>query len=192
MIVNPHKLIYPKSGYLGILPSTEESLELLEKTFYSVLKKSPFERNMSRHYLTRVDLCTNIHCDRQDVFRELVRLLRKTATPKKYERKYYQNPDKKKANHYSKHYIRIACGSQKPVIYDKTYHMTENDLSEVTNGLHSGRANPRYLLSSHLLSHSVGFEIEKDAAGCRAFSHNHYCKEIFSHASHIPAIHHQI
>lgn len=50
---------------------------------------------MSWYYLTRVDLCTNIHCDRQDVFQKLVRLLRKTATPKKYERKHYQNPDKK-------------------------------------------------------------------------------------------------
>ncbi|WP_122790168.1 hypothetical protein [Intestinibacillus sp. Marseille-P6563] len=56
---------------------------------------SLFERNMSWYYLTRVDLCTNIHCDRQDVFQKLVRLLRKTATPKKYERKHYQNPDKK-------------------------------------------------------------------------------------------------
>lgn len=33
MIVNTRNLIYPESGYLGILSPTEESLKLLEKHF---------------------------------------------------------------------------------------------------------------------------------------------------------------
>lgn len=108
MIVNPRKLIYPQSGYLGILPPNEDSIELLEKTFRHLFHKTPFENDIRRYYLTRVDLCTNIRCDSKEVLRELVRLLRKTATPKKYERKFYQHKDKKKANQYNKHYIRIS------------------------------------------------------------------------------------
>ena len=93
---------------------------------------------MRRYYLTRVDLCTNIRCSNKKVFRELVRLLRKTATPKKYERRFYQHEDRKKANKYNKHYIRIACGSQELVIYDKTYQMAENNLAVAYEGLPSG------------------------------------------------------
>lgn len=128
MIVNPRKLAYPQSGYLGILPPEEDSIELLEKAFRHLFHKTPFEEDMHRYYLTRVDLCTNIRCDNKKVFRELVRLLRKTATPKKYERRFYQHKDKKKANQYNKHYIRIACSSQELVIYDKTYQMEKNGL----------------------------------------------------------------
>ncbi|MGO5027832.1 hypothetical protein [Candidatus Agathobaculum pullicola] len=129
MIVNPRKLIYPQSEYLGILPPDEDSIELLEKAFQHLFRHTPFDNNIHRYYLSRVDLCTNIRCSNKKVFRELVRLLRKTATPKKYERKFYQHQDKKKANRYNKHYIRIACGSQELVIYDKTYQMDENGLA---------------------------------------------------------------
>lgn len=138
MIVNPRKLIYPQSGYLGILPPDEDSIELLEKAFRHLFRKTSFENDMRRYYLTRVDLCTNIRCSSKKVFRELVRLLRKTATPKKYERRFYQHKDKKKANKYNKHYIQIACGSQELVIYDKTYQMDENNLAVAYEGLPSG------------------------------------------------------
>ena len=138
MIVNPRKLIYPQSGYLGILPPDEDSIELLEKTFRHLFRKTLFENDMRRYYLTRVDLCTNIRCNNKKVFRELVRLLRKTATPKKYERRFYQHADRKKANKYNKHYIQIACGSQELVIYDKTYQMDENNLAVAYEGLPSG------------------------------------------------------
>ena len=135
MIVNPRKLVYPQSGYLGILPPDEDSIELLEKTFRHLFRKTSFENDMRRYYLTRVDLCTNIRCSNKKVFRELVRLLRKTATPKKYERRFYQHKDRKKANKYNKHCIQIACGSQELVIYDKTYQMDENDLAVAYEGL---------------------------------------------------------
>ena len=128
MVINPRVLIYPKSEYLGILLNDGTSVELLGKAFRCVLKKSPFEKDLSQYYLSRVDLCTNIRCDNKKVFRELVRLLRKTATPKKYQRLFYQHKNKKKANQYNKHYIRLACGQQELVIYDKTYQLTENNL----------------------------------------------------------------
>lgn len=158
MIVNPRKLVYPQSGYLGILPPEESSIELLEKIFQHQFRKSPFEKELRKYYLSRVDLCTNIRCDNKKVFRELVRLLRKTATPKKYERILYQHKDKKKANKYNKHYIRIACDSQELVIYDKTYQMNENDLAVAYENLpsgvlrievHYGRDKLRYIEKEH-------------------------------------------
>lgn len=138
MIVNPRRLIYPQSDYLGILPPDEDSIELLEKTFRELFRKSPFDNKINQYYLTRVDLCTNIRCNRKKIFRELVRLLHKTTTPKKYQRVFYQHKDKKKANQYNKHYIRLACGSQELVIYDKTYQMSENNLVVEYEGLPSG------------------------------------------------------
>ncbi len=158
MIVNPRKLIYPQSGYLGILPPEEDSIELLEKIFQHQFRKSPFEKYLRKYYLSRVDLCTNIRCDNKKVFRELVRLLCKTATPKKYERILYQHKNKKKANKYNKHYIRIACDSQELVIYDKTYQMNENDLAVAYENLpsgalrievHYGRDKLRYIEKEH-------------------------------------------
>lgn len=158
MIVNPRKLVYPQSGYLGILPPEEGSIELLEKTFRHQFHKSPFEKDLRKYYLSRVDLCTNIRCDNKKVFRELVRLLRKTATPKKYERILYQHKDKKKANKYNKHYIRLACDSQELVIYDKTYQLSENDLivayEDLPSGVlrievHYGRDKLRYIEKEH-------------------------------------------
>ena len=128
MIVNPRKLIYPQSGYLGILPNEEESVELLGKAFHEVLKNSPFDDKISRYYLSRVDLCTNIRCNNKKVFRELVRLLRKTATPKKYRRLLYKDKNKKRENQYNKHFVRLACGQQELILYDKTYQMTANGL----------------------------------------------------------------
>lgn len=138
MVVNPRKLIYPQSGYLGILLPEEDNIELLEKTFRHQFRKSPFEKELRKYYLSRVDLCTNIRCDNKKVFRELVRLLRKTATPKKYKRILYQHKDRKKANQYNKHYIRIACDLQELVIYDKTYQMSEKDLAVAYENLPSG------------------------------------------------------
>ena len=48
-------------------------------------------------------------------------------------------------------------------------------MKEAADGLHFGRVDPRFLLSGHLLSHSnsFGFEMEKDAAGCRAYHLNY-------------------
>ena len=128
IVVNPRKLIDPKSSYLGILPPEKQSLERLDKAFRKLFKDSPFPHDISQYYLSRVDLCANIRCGNKRVFREMVRVLRKAHTPDKYERKKYQHSDKKKANRYNKHYIRLSCGTHELVIYDKTYQLTENNL----------------------------------------------------------------
>ena len=51
-------------------------------------------------------------------------------------------------------------------------------IREAADGLRCGRVGPRCVLTGHLLSHSnsFGFEMEKDAAGCRALNRNYYCR----------------
>ena len=48
------------------------------------------------------------------------------------------------------------------------------------DGLHYGRVGPGLNMSCHLPSHSnsFGFEMEKDAAGCRALNRNYYCRMV--------------
>lgn len=128
IIVNPRRLIDPDSSYLGILPPNDKAIKKLEKAFRKLFNETPIENDITKYYLSRVDLCVNIRCSNQRVFRELVRLLRKTATPAKYKRLKYKNENKKKQNQYNKHYIRIKCNSQELVIYDKTYQLNENGL----------------------------------------------------------------
>lgn len=125
MVVNPRKLIDPKSSYIGILPPEEASIKALRKAFAKLFKDTVFENDINAYQLTRADLCTNIRCDNRKLFRELVRVLRKLPTPPKYERKLYKHKDKKKTNRYNKHYLRFVCGTHELVIYDKTYQMRE-------------------------------------------------------------------
>jgi len=128
IIVNPRRLIDPDSGYLGILPPEDSSIKKLKKAFCKLFNETPIESDINKYYLSRTDLCVNIRCSNQRVFRELVRLLRKTATPKKYTRLKYKQKDKKEQSKYNKHYIRIKCNTQELVIYDKTYQLDENGL----------------------------------------------------------------
>ena len=121
MVVNPRKLIDPKSSYIGILPPEKSSIKALKKAFVELFEGTVFENDINVYQLTRVDLCTNIRCDNKKLFRELVRVLRKLPTPPKYERKRYKGKDKKAANRYNKHYLRFSCGTHELVIYDKTY-----------------------------------------------------------------------
>lgn len=116
MVVNPRKLIDPESGYLGILPPQKQSIAELDKSFRQLFKGTPFPCDISQYYLSRIDLCTNLRCDNNRVFRELVRVLRKTRTPEKYQRKKYRHKDKKEANRYNKHYIRLTCSTHELVI----------------------------------------------------------------------------
>lgn len=125
MVVNPRKLIDPKSSYIGILSPEKSSIKKLKRAFVELLQDTVFENDINAYQLTRVDLCTNIRCDNRKLFRELVRVLRKLPTPPKYERKFYKHEDKKKANRYNKHYLRFVCKTHELVIYDKTYQMQE-------------------------------------------------------------------
>ncbi len=128
MIVNPRRLIDPNSSYLGILPPGNESIDKLEEAFHKLFKGTSIESDITHYYLSRTDLCVNIRCSNRRVFRELVRLLRKTATPAKYTRLKYKQGNRKKQSQYNRHYIRIKCNTQELVIYDKTYQLDENGL----------------------------------------------------------------
>lgn len=109
MVVNPRVLIEPGCSYLGILPPEESSIKKLRKNFKKLFEKTVFDYDIKNYYLSRVDLCTNIRCDSNKPFRELVRVLRKLPTPPKYERNFYKHSNKKKANRYNKHYLRFCC-----------------------------------------------------------------------------------
>lgn len=128
MIVNPRKLLDPESSYIGILPPSITSVDLINKAFRELFEGTYFQNCIDDYQLTRVDLCTNIRCSEKKIFRELVRVLRKLPAPPKYERRLYYHKDKKKANRYNKNYIQLHCGTHEVVIYDKTYHMEENNL----------------------------------------------------------------
>lgn len=128
MVVNPRKLIDPGASYIGILSPEESSVKKLKKAFAKLFKDTSFENDINAYQLTRVDLCTNIRCNSNRLFRELVRVLRKVPDPPKYERRFYKHQDKKKANRYNKHYLRFHCGTKELVIYDKTYQVRNGEL----------------------------------------------------------------
>lgn len=128
MAVNPRVLIDPGCSYLGILSPEKSSIKKIKVAFKELFEGTLFDNDITNYYLSRLDLCTNIHCDNNKLFRELVRVLRKLPTPPKYERKLYKQKDKKKANRYNKHYLRFHCGTHELVIYDKTYQVKNGNL----------------------------------------------------------------
>lgn len=138
MVVNPRVLIEPGCSYLGILPPDESSIKGLKQAFKKLFADTVFDKNINHYYLSRLDLCTNIRCDNNTLFRELIRVLRKLPTPPKYERKLYKHSDRKKKNRYNKHYLRFSCGTHELVIYDKTYQLREGNLIVGYQGLPEG------------------------------------------------------
>lgn len=138
MVINPRVLIEPGCSYLGILPPEESSIKKLRKDFKKLFEKTIFDHDIKNYYLSRVDLCTNIRCDSNKLFRELVRVLRKLPTPPKYERNFYKHSNKKKANRYNKHYLRFCCGTHELIIYDKTYQVRDGNLIMAYENLPEG------------------------------------------------------
>lgn len=118
LIVNPRKLIDPKSSYLGIFPPTQESIVSLRKAFKRLFKDTVFPNNIDEYKLRRVDLCTNIRCNHNKIFSETIRVMRKLPTPPKYERKLKQHDTK-----YNKHFLRFHCNTHELIIYDKSYQL---------------------------------------------------------------------
>ena len=129
MVVNPRKLIDPRASYIGILPPEKSSVKKLKKAFSKLFQNTVFENSINAYQLTRVDLCTNIRCNSNRLFRELVRVLRKLPDPPKYERRFYKHENKKEANRYNKHYLRFHCKTKELVIYDKTYQVRNGNLA---------------------------------------------------------------
>lgn len=125
MIINPRKLIDPKSSYIGIFPPNKESVDELKSKFSALFKGTAIPNDIDSYKLKRVDLCVNIRCNHKKIFREIVRVIRKLPTPPKYERKLSEGKDCKKIN---KHTLRFACGTHILVIYDKTFQITDQGI----------------------------------------------------------------
>lgn len=123
LIVNPRKLVDADSSYLGIFPPKKSSIYHLEEAFAGLFQDTPLDNDINNYALSRVDFCTNIHCDNTSIFRETVRVLRKLPTPPKYTRVFREEKDKKKEKLYNKHYITFKCGTHSLVIYDKIHQL---------------------------------------------------------------------
>lgn len=142
IFISPRRLLDPDTSYLGILPPHKKSIDDVFEVFDELFANSPIPADLNDYILTRVDLCTNIRCDKTKLFRELVRVIHKLPTPPKYERKLHKNVTKgmsdaqknttrKEDSKYNKHYFKVACDSMALVIYDKTYQMSAERLDEI-------------------------------------------------------------
>ena len=128
MVINPRKLLDPASSYLGIFEPSKKNVQKLINKFKKLFQDTEIESDLDGYQFSRIDLCVNIHCDKNKIFRELVRVLRKLPTPPKYERLYRTTGDRKEDTKYNKHYIKFHCGTHDLVIYDKTYQMEANGI----------------------------------------------------------------
>lgn len=141
IFVSPRRLLDPNTSYLGILPPQGKFIDKVAEQLKSILSITPIPSDINNYVLTRADLCTNIRCSKKKLFRELVRVIHKLPTPPKYERKLRKTTKKgmskakrekaqKADNKYNKHYFKFACDSCDLVIYDKTYQMCAEGLTE--------------------------------------------------------------
>ena len=71
MIVNPRMLIELGCSYLGILPPEKSSIKKIKIAFEELFEETVFDNDITNYYLSRLDLCTNIRCDNNRLFREL-------------------------------------------------------------------------------------------------------------------------
>ena len=142
IFVSPRRLLDPDADYLGILPPKKKTVDQIAERMEELFKNTPIPADLNDYILTRVDLCTNIRCDKTKLFRELVRVIHKLPTLPKYERRLHKNVTKgmsdaqknttrKEDSKYNKHYFKVACDSMALVIYDKTYQMSAERLSEI-------------------------------------------------------------
>lgn len=142
ILLSPRRLLDPDTSYLGILAPNKKSIDKVAEQLKIMLSITPIPTDINKYIVTRVDLCTNIRCSNKKLFREMVRVIHKLPTPRKYERKLRKTVKKgmskakrKKAqkadNKYNKHYFKFACDSRELVIYDKTYQMCAESLTEV-------------------------------------------------------------
>ena len=138
MVINPRKLLDPASSYLGIFEPSEKNVQKLVNKFKRLFQDTEMESDLDSYQFSRIDLCVNIHCDKNKIFRELVRVVRKLPTPPKYERLYRTTGDKKEDAKYNTHYIKFQCRTHDLVIYDKTYQMEANGIKAEYEKLPNG------------------------------------------------------
>ncbi len=124
MVVNPKKLIDPKSSYLGIFPAEESNMEKLCESFTALFQDTPIGHNLDFYKLFRLDLCTNIRCTTENFFSETMRVLKKLPNSSRYERIYQKSAEENKRT------ITLKNGSHSLVIYDKSYQIKKEKLGK--------------------------------------------------------------
>ena len=77
------------------LKGAARNVKKLTKNFRKLFKGTLIPDELDAYKVSRIDLCVNIHCDTEKIFRELVRVLRKLPTPHKYQRVYKKHGGKK-------------------------------------------------------------------------------------------------
>lgn len=82
-IANPRRVLEPESGYLGIAPTDEGSLEWFQDEFTVLIRKYCLPEFLDDWTLTRLDLCVNLQLNKKHSARELCRLLQKDLLPPK-------------------------------------------------------------------------------------------------------------
>ena len=143
IFVSPRRLLDPDTDYLGILPPKKKTVDQIAEYMEKMFKNTPIPSDINTYIVTRTDLCTNIRCSSEKLFRELVRVIHKLPTPPKYKRKLHKTSTKgmskakkskaiKADNRYNKHYLKVSCDSVDLVIYDKTYQMYAEELTKVS------------------------------------------------------------
>ena len=125
-VVNPRKVLEPKSGYLGIAPTDSDSLERFQDEFTTLMRKYHFPEFLDEWTLTRLDLCVNLQLNKKKSAHEICRLLHKDLLPPKLERVFFYDPtaDKKTREaqkEADKHSICLTNGSYSLVVYDKLF-----------------------------------------------------------------------
>lgn len=141
-IVNPRRVLDPKSGYLGIAPPDEKSLERFSDEFTLLMRKYRLPEFLDGWTLTRLDLCVNLQLNKKKSARELCRLLQKDLLPPKMERILFYNPKadpqtQEALKEKDQHSICLANNSYRLTVYDKLF-QTEIEGLEVPVKHHKG------------------------------------------------------
>jgi len=134
-VVNPRKVLDPKSDYLGIAPTDSRSLEWFQDEFTALMRKYHLPAFLDEWKLTRFDLCVNIQLDKKKSAREFCRLLQKDLLPPKMKRVYFCNSESDKENsdfqrERDKHSICLANDSYELVVYDKLFQIKSESLRD--------------------------------------------------------------
>lgn len=125
-VVNPRRVLEPESGYLGIAPTDEDSLERFQDEFTALMRRYDLPEFLDEWTLTRLDLCVNLQLNKKKSAREFCRLLQKDLLPPKMERVYFYDPRaneevREKQKQADQHSICLANKSYGFVVYDKLY-----------------------------------------------------------------------
>lgn len=124
LVINPRRLIDPKSSYLGIMLLDEKSLDTMEHRFTDLMRNLKLPEFIDDWSLTRIDLCVNFLFDRKKLPRQIIQLISRGPIAKGYiadTYTYHSEKNHKCKYKLEKHSIKIANKSIALVAYDKNY-----------------------------------------------------------------------